>query len=421
MHREITLDNGLRIITNNMPHTRCVSLVFFTGVGSRYEADSEAGVSHFIEHVCFKGTNKRRSSHEISEVIESIGGIINGGTDKEMTTFWCMVTSQYFSLAVDVLADLLQNPRFDSHDIDRERQIIIEEINMSLDSPRQRVGMLMDEILWPGNPLGRDVAGSKETVYTLKRKQIVDFFSSHYLPNSTVVSIAGDIIHEQVQDTLNQAVGKWKPGKLQTIPPFNDNKKKASKVSLEFRETEQVQISIGVRGPSLHHPDRFAANLLSIVLGEGMSSRLFIEIREKRGLAYDIHSYTDNLTDTGAFSVHAGVDPSRYIEALQAILKELSQLENNVSENELKKAQEMAKGRLLMGIESSRNIAFYLGSQALLTNEILTVDEIIARINTVSVEDMRRVAKGLFRQDKLNLAVVGPVREKEHISRLLKL
>ncbi len=419
VHLESTLDNGLRIITSNMPHTRCVSIVFFMGVGSRYEADSEAGVTHFIEHVCFKGTKKRRSSREISEAIEGIGGIINGATDKELTTFWSIVTSQYFNLATDVLVDLLQNPRFDAPDIDCERQVIIEEINASRDSPRQRVGMLIDEILWPEHPLGRDVAGNKETVTAITRKQVVDFFSNYYLPNSTVASVAGDVAHEQVLDVFNQALGNWKPGKPKSSFPSND-KQKASKVSIEFRDTEQIQICIGVHGPSLRNPHRFAATLLSIVLGEGMSSRLFTEVREKKGLAYDVHSYTDSLTDTGAMYIHAGVDPGRCAEALHAILDELSKLKDYIPDTELKKARELAKGRLLMGLESSRNVAVWLGSQALLTNEILTVDDIIPLIESVSVEDMKRLATQLFAREKLNLAIVGPVKKEERFADILK-
>ena len=210
MHEKITLDNGLRLLTSQMPHTRSVSVVFFTAAGSRYETEPEAGISHFIEHICFKGTQKRHSSKEISEAIESVGGMINGGTDKELTTFWCRVTSQHFLLALDVLVDLLLHSRFDANDIDRERQVIIEEINMSLDSPRQRVSMLIDELLWPGQPLGRDIAGSKETVTALTRQQMLDFFSGHFLPNNTVVAIAGDIEQKQVQDAISQTLGKWK-------------------------------------------------------------------------------------------------------------------------------------------------------------------------------------------------------------------
>lgn len=420
MYQKSSLNNGLRIITNSMPHTRSVSVIFFMGVGGRYEAESESGVSHFIEHLCFKGTEKRRTSKEISEAIESVGGIINGGTDKELTTFWCRVASQHFSLALDVLIDLVRNSRFDSKDIDRERQIIIEEINASLDSPRQRVDMLIDQLLWPGQPLGRDVAGSKETVTALTRQQMLHFFSHHHLPNNTVVSVAGDIQQEQVQDVLNQALGDWRPNKILAGFPSHD-KQEAPRLHIEFRDTEQAHLCLGVPGLSFLHPDRFAVDLLSIVLGEGMSSRLFTEIREQQGLAYDIHSYADHFTDSGAVIIYAGVEPGRVENALGAILDQLSQLKERVSETELNKAKELAKGRLLLSLENSRNVAAWLGAQEMLTNNILTVDDVISLVDAVTAEDLKRVAEQLLTGEKLNLAVVGPVKEEEPIADMLKL
>ena len=420
MHQQNTLSNGLRLITSNMPHTRSVSIVFFVGIGGRYEAEFEAGISHFVEHLCFKGTEKRRSSKEISEAIESVGGIINGGTDKELTTFWCKVASQHFPLALDVLVDLLRNPRFDAADIERERQIIIEEINMSLDSPRQRVDMLIDELLWPAQPLGRDVAGSKETVAALSRQQMLGSFSNHYIPNNTVVSVAGDIESGQVQDSLNKALGDWRPQKVLAGFPTNDSQERV-RLNIEFRDTEQAQLCLGVHGLSILHSDRFAVDLLSIVLGEGMSSRLFTEIREQQGLAYEIHSYADHFTDSGAVIVHAGVDPGRVESALQAILDQLSQLKEPVSETELHKAKELAKGRLLLSLENSRNVAAWLGAQQMLTNRILTVDEVISLVEAVTIEDLKRVAEQLLTSEKLNLAIVGPVKEKQPIAEILKL
>lgn len=420
MYEKVTLDNGLRLLTCCMPHTRSVSVAFFLGVGPRYETDSEAGISHFIEHICFKGTKKRRTSKEISETIESVGGIINGGTDKELTTFWCRVTSQYFSLALDVLVDLLRNSRFDAEDIERERQIIIEEINMSLDSPRQRVAMLFDELLWPGQPFGRDIAGSKETVSSLTRQQLLDFLCHHYLPNNTVVSIAGDVEHKQVQEVVSQVFQDWRSGTLPT--GFStSNTQESARLRIEFRDTEQVQLCLGVPGLSLFHPDRYAVDLLSIILGEGMSSRLFTEVREKQGLAYEIHSYADHFIDTGALIVHAGVDPSRTGRALEAILSQLADIKEQISEAELKKAKEMAKGRLLLSMENSRNVAAWMGAQELLTSRILTVDEVIALVEAVTIEDLKRVAQQLLIGSRLNLAIVGSISDEESLAKLLKL
>lgn len=421
MYQKTTFDNGLRLLTCPMPHTRSVSLVFFIGAGPRYETDAEAGISHFIEHLCFKGTEKRRNSKEISETIESVGGIINGGTDKELTTFWCRVTSQHFLLALDVLIDLLRHSRFEAEDVDRERQIIIEEINMTLDSPRQRVSILIDELLWPGQPLGRDIAGNKETVAAITRQQVLDFFFSRYLPNNTVVSIAGDIDPKQVEDTIAQALGEWKPDKLSTGFP-NIANQKVPRLHIESRDIEQVHLCLGIPGVSFFHPDRYAVDLLSIILGEGMSSRLFVAIREQQGLAYDIHSYADHFTDSGAIIIHAGVDPSRVDTALRAIIEQLSQLKEHISESELTKAKEIAKGRLLLSLENSRNVAGWLGAQEILTNRVLTTDEVIALVETVTTTDLMRVARQLLTGEKLNLAIVGPVKEKEEpLVKLLKL
>jgi predicted Zn-dependent peptidase len=403
-----------------MPHTRSVSVVFFIAAGSRYEVEPEAGISHFIEHICFKGTEKRRSSKEISEAIESVGGIINGGTDKELTTFWCRVTSEHFLLALDILVDLLRHSRFDATDIDRERQIIIEEINMSLDSPRQRVAMLIDELLWPGQPLGRDIAGSKETVTALTRQQMLDFFSNLYLPNNTVVAVAGDIKQKQVQDAISQALGDWKPNKVSAGFP-NEGDQEAARLNIEFRDTEQAHLCLGVPGLSFFHPDRYAVDLLSIILGEGMSSRLFTEIREQQGLAYDIHSYVDHFADSGAVVIYAGVDPSQVDSALRSIIDQVSKLKEQITEAELNKAKEIVKGRLLLSLESSRNVAAWLGAQELLINRILTTDEVISLVEAVTIEDLKRVAQQLLTSEKLNLAIVGPVKEEKPLARLLKL
>jgi predicted Zn-dependent peptidase len=420
MYEKITSDNGLRLLTSEMPHTRSVSIVFFLGVGSRYETDSIAGISHFIEHLCFKGTDKRHTAKEISEAIESVGGILNGGTDKELTTYWARVTSEHFHLALDVLVDLLRSSRFAAEDVDRERQVISEEINMSLDSPRQRVAMLIDEILWPGHPLGRDIAGNRETLNALNRQQILDFFSNAYLPNNTVISIAGDIEQKEIQAAVGEALAGWKPDQTPSNTP-NTGNQEGPRLKIEFRETEQVQLCLAVPGFSYFHPDRFAIDLLSTILGEGMSSRLFTEIREHQGLAYDIHSYSDHFSDSGAVVISAGVDSSRVDKAVEAIIDQLSKIKEQISDSELKKAREIAKGRLLLSLESSRNVAGWLGAQELLTNRILTPDEVIALVEAVNIEDLKRVAGELFTGEKLNLAIVGPVKKEEPLARLLKL
>jgi predicted Zn-dependent peptidase len=280
--------------------------------------------------------------------------------------------------------------------------------------------MLIDEIIWPGQPLGRDIAGNRETITALTRQQILDFFSSAYLPNNIVISIAGDIEQKQIQDTVTKALGGWKRNKVSAGFP-NSSNQEAARLKIEFRETEQVQLCLAVPGFSYLDPDRFAVDLLSTVLGEGMSSRLFTEIREQQGLAYDIHSYADHFADSGAVIIYAGVDSSRVDNALSAIIDQLSKIKEQISDAELKKAKEMAKGRLVLSLESSRNVAGWLGAQELLTKRILTPDEVISLVEAVTIEDLKRVARQLFTGEKLNLAIVGPVKKEEPLAKLLKL
>jgi len=419
-YEKITLENGLRVITCNMPHTRSVSLLFFVMTGSCYESDGEAGISHFIEHMCFKGTKKRGSSREISEAIEGVGGILNGGTDRELTSYWCKLASQHLEMAVDVIVDLMRHPLFRGEDIEKERQVIIEEINMSLDSPQQRVGMILDGMMWPGKPLGRDVAGSRETVTAITRDQMLKHVDRFYAPGNMLVSIAGDFDLDKVVALLRQAEAGWHAvGR----PEYIDSKvKQASpQTKIEYRETEQVNLMLGVEGLSIFDPDRFALDLLSMVMGEGMSCRLFTEIREKLGLAYDIHSYVEHFRETGSFVIQAGIDLAQTEKAVRAILEQLAAARDGVSEAELGKAREMVKGRMLLSMENSRNVAGWYGAQEVLTGKIMSIDEVTQIIENISLEDIKRVAGNLFITEKLNLAIVGPIKDDGSIANLITL
>ncbi len=417
-YKRTTLDNGLRMITCPMPHTRSVSVLFFVRAGSCYEKAEEAGISHYIEHMCFKGTARRQTSREISEAIEGVGGIMNGGTDRELTSYWCKLASQHMETAVDVIVDLLRNPLFRSEDVDKERQVIIEEINMSLDSPQQRVGMIFDEIMWPGSPMGRDVAGDKDTVSGINCQQMLGFMGGYYTPDNMLVSLAGDFDPEQAKDIIERFTDGWKGG---IKPEYFSSRSGQVKprVRIEYRETEQVNLMLGVEGVSLFHPDRFVIDLLSMMLGEGMSSRLFTEIREKLGLAYDIHSYVEHFLETGVFVVQAGIDPGQTEKATRAILDELGRSTGGISETELRKAKEMAKGRLLLSMENSRNVAGWYGAQEMLMGRIMSVDDVTKIIENITAEDIRRVAGDLFITDKLNLAVVGPFKNESALAGLL--
>ena len=419
-YERITLENGLKVITCRMPHTRSVSLLFFVMTGSCYESDSEAGISHFIEHMCFKGTKKRGSSREISEAIEGVGGILNGGTDRELTSYWCKLASQHLEMAVDVIVDLVRHPLFREEDIEKERQVIIEEINMSLDSPQQRVGMILDDIMWPGKPLGRDVAGSRETVNSITREQMIKQVDRFYTPANMLVSIAGDFDRDKAVELLRQAEAGWHAGGQ---PEYIDShvQQTLPQTKIEYRETEQVNLMLGIEGLSIFDPDRFALDLLNMVLGEGMSSRLFTEIREKLGLAYDIHSYVEHFRETGSFVIQAGIDPAQTGRAIKAILEQLSAARDGIAEAELDKAREMAKGRMLLSMENSRNVAGWYGAQEVLTGKIMTIDEVTQIIENITPEDIRRVSSGIFLTERLNLAIVGPVKDDGSIANLMTL
>jgi predicted Zn-dependent peptidase len=420
LYRKTVLDNKLRLLTASMPHTRSVSISLFIGIGSRYETDAEAGISHFIEHLCFRGTAKRPTAREISAAIEGVGGMLNGGTDKELTTYWCKVATPHFRLALEVMADMLLNSRFDPQDIEKERRVIIEEINMSFDTPPQRVSMLIEELLWPQHPLGRDIAGTKKSVNAISREMMLGYVAGQYRPDNTVVAIAGNIKHDEIVAAVNQYLGKW------TNPPqpseyLNYQGQMERRFCLERRDIEQAHLCLALPGLSLVHPRRFALDLLNIILGEGMSSRLFTEIRDKMGLAYSIHSCVDHFLDCGSVIIYAGVEPKNLATAVKAILEQLSKLKDRIPEAELTKAKELAKGRLLLRMEDSRNVAGWMGGQEILNRRILTPERVIALVNAITAEELNQLAGELLISHQLRLAVVGPVSASDSLEKLLKL
>jgi len=403
-----------------MPHTPSVSICFFIGVGSRYESDAKAGVSHFIEHMLFKGTLKRPTAREISTAIEGVGGILNGGTDKELTLYWCKVAQPHFELALDVLTDMLLNARFDPREIEKERQVIIEEINMSQDSPEHRVDMLIDELLWPAHPLGRDIAGSKETVAAVTRETMRSYQRGGYLPHNTVVAIAGNIPHGTAVTAVTKALGSWAgPQKRPRYKAYRAAP--APHLRIEKKDTEQVHLRLALPGLSALHPQRFTLDLLNVILGEGMGSRLFTEIRDNLGLVYNISSYAEHFLDSGSVTVAAGVEPKNLTAVIKAILNELSRLREKVPEAELAQAREQTKGRLLLRMENSRNVAGWLGAQEILTGHILTIDQVVAIIDAITTDELEKLAQELLDASQLRLAVVGRVAADEPLAELLRL
>ena len=422
MYQKTTLDNGLRLVTSTMPHTRSVCIGLFIGTGSRYESDAEAGTSHFIEHLLFKGSEKRPTPGEISAAIEGVGGILNGGTDKEMTVYWCKIAQDHFPLALDVLTDMLLHPRFDPQEITKERQVIIEEINMCKDSPSQEANMLIDGLLWPGHPLGRDIAGSKETVAAITREVMLDYLDRQYQPDNTVVAIAGNIRHQKAVNSVSRVMDSWASRKPRTgYSAYQPAPAPAQQVKIEKRDIEQAHLCLALPGLPLLHPQRFKLDLLNVILGQGMSSRLFTEIRDRLGLAYSIHSYAEHFLDSGSLTIYAGVDTKNLTTAIKAILEQLNQLKETVPEAELSRARELSRGRLLLGMEDSHNVAGWLGGQEALTKRVLTTEEVTAIIDAITAEELEQLARELIEGKSLRLAVVGPVAEDEPLEELLRL
>lgn len=402
-----------------MPHIKSVSVAFFVRAGGCYELESQAGISHFIEHICFKGTSLRPCSREITELIEGTGGSINAGTDKELTVFWCKVASQHLYLAIDVLNDMLRNSKMEDVDIEKERSVIIEEINMNHDLPQQRADNLIYELLWPNQSLGHDIAGNKETVSSFLKRDLTDYYNSHYAAENIVVSIAGDISQDVLDDVTARLFSTWHSGTLSTR--INSvSQQQVPQIRVDYREIEQVHLCFGFHGLSLTHPDRFAVDLFNIILGDGMSSRLFMELREQRGLAYEIGSSVDHFHDAGDLIIHAGVDNKKVEESINVILNELFTLCENMKEYELVRAKEIIKGRILLAMENTRSVSNWLGAQELLNNNILDIDEVTALVEKVTLKDIFRITESLFSPVKMNLAVVGPFKKIEQIHGLLK-
>ena len=415
-----TLDNGTRVLTSPMPHTRSVSISVFVGVGSRYESEERAGISHVAEHLVFKGTEKRPTPAEISGAVEGVGGTMNASTEQEMTAYWCKLARPYLPDGLDLLIDMLRNSVLDPDEVERERLVVVEEQNMINDYPNQKVDAIIDEMLWPDHPLGRDIAGTRESVMGTTRDMVADFIAQHYFPSNMVISVAGNVEHDDVVKQVDALCDGWKSGTPPGWTPFEGRQVEPG-FRLETRRIEQSHLVIAVPGISITHPDRYAVDLMSVVLGEGMSSRLFIEIREKRGLAYDIHSGVTHFQDCGAFMIAAGVDPKRVYAAVDTILAEVGRLKETVPDAELDKAKRLSTGTLMLRMEDTRAVSAWAGAQEMLLGGVLEVDEVIESVNAVTAEDVRRVANELLQTEKLNLAVVGPSRGNARFRRSLKL
>jgi predicted Zn-dependent peptidase len=390
-----------------MPERLSASLVFMFGGGSRLEDERHAGVSHFIEHLFFKGTERRPTSKEIADAIEGVGGFVNASTDKELTAYWTRVPAEHVELGLDVLADIVSNSKLAAADVERERTVILEELRMYQDQPQEFVQNLFDEIMWPDHPLGRDIAGTEQSVARLTRDDILEYASAHYRLPNLVVGAAGAFDDARLLEMVGSRLTlPANPNGL--LLPQMPSPLLGPRVLMRRRKTEQAHICLGVRAMSYVDPNRFALDLLNTVLGEGMSSRLFLNIRERLGLAYDVHSFTQKHRDTGLLGVYLGVDPKNAVAAVNAVIAEMNALcDHELTAEELERAKEFTKGRLRLELESTNGVSFWLAYQQLLLGSIKTIEEEVALVDAITAEEVRRVANEVLRAP-IQMAVIGP-------------
>jgi predicted Zn-dependent peptidase len=409
MYELTTLENGLRILTVEIPHVQSVSLGFFLDVGSRYESDALAGASHFVEHMLFKGTEKRPSARDIAEAIEGKGGVFNASTSLETTLYWAKVASQHAPEALDVLGDMLLHSTFEAGELEKERAVITEEIGYTLDTPDSLAQVLVSQLQWPAHPLGRDVAGTKQSVAALDRSALLSYVAHHYRPGRAVLGLAGQVGHSEGADWARSCLSGWEPGAPATYEPAPENHR-GPELLLRYKDTEQAHLNLSFAALPRTDDRRFTLRLLNVILGEGMRSRLFQEVRERLGLAYGVDSYISTLRDSGALGIYAGVAANAAETALRAILGQLDRLRQEpVPQDELEKAREFTKGRLALALEDSFAVASYYAHQELLAPEVVSLEELIDRYNEVEATGIMELAQELFQTELLNLAIVGPI------------
>jgi len=416
--RRTVLPNGLRIVTEAIPAMRSVSFGVWVGVGSRDEEPGRGGVSHFLEHLLFKGT-KRRSALDISAGIEAVGGETNAFTTKEYTCYYARVLDEDASMAVDVMCDLVVDSILADADVETERGVILEEIAMHDDEPSDEVHDLIAEVIYGSDtPLGRLISGTEETITPMTREQIVDFYRTRYVPANMVVSVAGNLDHDSVVAMVTESFARSgvagataEPSAYrQTEPPAPVREPSAI---VRDKDTEQAHLVLGCPGLTRLDERRFAVGVLNNCLGGGMSSRLFQEIREKRGLAYSVYSYTSQYADAGIFAVYAGCAPGKVDEVLSLIRAELARVAaDGLTEVEVVRGKGMMKGSLVLGLEDTGSRMSRLGKGELLYNDLMTVDDLLARVDAVTVDDVRAVAADLLTRP-MSLALVGPFGEQD--------
>ena len=419
MGYEVTkLNNGIRVVAAPMKERKSVSVGIWVHVGGRHEEERLSGVSHFLEHIVFKGT-KSRTANQIKESIEGVGGSMNAFTSEEYTCFLAKVARKHFENVFDVLSDMVLGASITETDLEKERTVIMEEVKMTQDQPSQLADELLSEIVWPRHPLGRPLAGTLQSVAGLSRADITGYRDRYYQPNLITVVAAGDID----QKALVRATEKNFTGPRSAAAPTMDifrAQQKQPAVKIHKKDTEQTHLSLALHSFSKDHPDEYALDILNVILGGNMSSRLFNEVREERGLAYDVGSFVRRYYETGAFIVSAGVDTEKAPQALEVILKELAKTARElVPSEEMRRAKDFYLGQLDLGLENSMNQMLWVGENIVTLDKYRTPEEVTQQVEKVTAEDLRRVAETVFKTNSLNLAMVGPVKSDKELESLL--
>ena len=420
MYKFKALGNGGRFVAREIPDRDSISIGIWLNVGARYEPKAVSGVSHFLEHLLFKGT-KKRSNDDIKEAIEGRGGAMNGFTSEEFTCYLVKVLSRDMDTALDILSDMVLNAKLDPGDIKKEKTVIKEEIKLYMDLPNHHVQDMLMELLWPDQPLGRNLAGTVETVSDMKREDISGYKNKYYNPANIIVSAAGNLDAGRFFSSCEKYLDAARPGKKSSYKNASEAQKRPNFKSLS-KETEQAHLAIGIRAFGRGDPDKYALTMLNIILGGNMSSRLFKEIREKRGLAYEINTHTKKLNDTGAFLVSAGLDNKNVIRSTELVMKELKKIkEKVVGKDEFERAREFYKGQLLLGLEDTLDQMLWMGEHLSAEGKIPTPQEVVAEIEKITPDDVRRVAGRVFVDQHLNMAVIGTAgkSEERNISEVL--
>ena len=419
-HQISRLKNGMTVATVEMPHMASVSLGIWVGVGGRYEPAELNGISHFIEHMLFKGT-RRRSAKEISQAVEGIGGYMNAFTGEESTCFYSKARYDRYEQLLDVLTDMFLNSKFDPVEIAKERGVIKEELAMYMDQPHQLVQELLNETLWPNHPLGRSLTGTVRTIDSIDRAKLVSYRRANYVAPTTLVTAAGNLNHEKIVRSVSRFAPKFASGKRPHFHPVQDSQTEP-RIRAHTKDTAQLQLALGFRTCSRHDERRFALRILNTLLGENMSSRLFQVIREDHGLAYSVHSCLVFFDDVGSLIISAGMDTDQIPRVMKLIMAEVKRLtEKAPSAQEMRRTRDFLIGQIDLSLESTENQMMWLGDQLIGYGKIIAPIEIKKRLIQVRPAEVRRVAQAFFRPDRLSLAVVSPLKNSAPLRRLVRL